>query len=106
MAISFRGYSYLLDQVSAYQANLAGQTSLGAAEITSLGDGNDVYYCFSGAAICAILKHRYNEIKSCLRTERNVLSIQICMLQAMNFKDKSSCIPDYLKHHNQGFTYF
>ena len=40
---------------------------MGTAEITLAGDGNDAYYCFHGAATCAILKHRYKEIKSCLR---------------------------------------
>ena len=105
MAISSTAYSYLLNQVSIYQANLVEQTSLGAAEVTSVGDGDDVYYRFGGAAICAMLKHRYKELKSCLRTDRNALSIQICMLQAMNLKDKS-CIPDYLKHRDQGYMYF
>lgn len=58
-AISARAYSYLLDQVSVYEASLADQTSLSAAEITSVGDGGDVYYCFGGAVICTMLKHRY-----------------------------------------------
>ena len=105
MAISSRAYSYLLDLVSVYQASLGDQTSLGAAEITSVVDGDDVYYRFGGAAICAMLKHRYKELKSCFRTDRNALSIQICILQAMNLKDKS-CIPDYLKYRDQGFMYF
>lgn len=105
MAISSRAYGYLLDQVSVYQASLADQTPSGAVENTSVGDGDDVYNRFGGAAICAMLKHRYNELKNCLRTDRNALSIQICMLQAMNLKDKSS-IPDYLKYRDRGFMYF
>ena len=42
MAISSRAYSYLLDQASVYQASLGDQISLGAAEITSVVDGDDV----------------------------------------------------------------
>ena len=68
MTISSRAYSHLLSHVSIYQASLAEQTSLGAAEVTSVGDGDDVYYHFGSAAICAMLKHRYKELKSCLRT--------------------------------------
>ena len=59
--------------------------------------GDDVYYHFDGAAICAMLKFRYKESKNCLRTDRNTLSIQIYLLQAMNLKDKSGN-PDYLKY--------
>ena len=55
-----------------------------------MGDGDDVYYRFGGATICTMLKRRYNELKNCLRTDRNALSIQVCMRQAMNCKDKSS----------------
>ena len=96
ITISSRAYSYILDQVSIYQASLVDPTSSGTVENISVGDGDDVHYRFGGAAICAMLKHRYNELKNCLRTDRNAISIQICMQQAMNLKDKSS-IPNYLK---------
>ena len=96
---------YLLDQVSVYQASLANPTPSDALENTSLFDGDDVYYHFGGATICAMLKRRYNELKNCLRTDRNALSIQVCMLQAVNCKDKFS-IPDYLRYRDQGFMYF
>ncbi|XP_065907081.1 uncharacterized protein [Dysidea avara] len=106
MAISSRAYSYLLDQVSIYQASLTDQTHSDTAESLPVGeDGDDVYYRFGGAAICAMLKIRYKEMKNCLRTDRNGISIQICMLQAMNLKDKS-CIPDYLKYRDRGYMYF
>ena len=60
---------------------------------TSVGDGDDVYYRFGGAALCAMLKSRYKDIRKCQSTVRNVLSVEIFMLQAMKLKDKS-CVPD------------
>ena len=69
ITISSRAYSYLLDQVSIYQASLIDPTTSDMVENISVGDGDDVYYRFGGAAICAMLKHRYNELKSCLRTD-------------------------------------
>ena len=58
-AISARAYSYLLDQVSVYEASLADQTSLGAAEITSVVMVVTYTTVFGGAVICTMLKHRY-----------------------------------------------
>ena len=60
IVISSKAYSYLLDQVSVYQASLANPIPSDAVENTSVGDGDDVYYRFGGATICTMLKHRYN----------------------------------------------
>ena len=38
-------------------------------------------------------------------TARNMLSVEISILQAMKLKDKST-IPAYLSYHDRGFLYF
>ena len=103
LAMSSKAYSYLLDQVAIYQADLTDQDTLESIPVGE--DDDDVYYRFGGAAICAMLKLRYKELKNCSRTDRNGISIQISMLKAMNLKDKSG-IPDYLKYRDRGYMYF
>jgi len=106
IAMSSRAYSYLLNQVSIYQETLTDETPSDMAETMPVGeDGDDVYYRFGGGAICSMLKLRYKELKNCSRIDRNALSIQVCILQAMNLKDKS-CIPAYLKDRDRGYMYF
>ena len=53
-----------------------------------------MYYRFGGGVLCEMV-NRYKEIKNYPITSRNVLSIEISMLLAINNKDKSS-IPAYL----------
>ena len=108
IAMSSGAYRYLLNQISVYQERLTDGTRapLDTAEAALIGeDGDDVYHRFGGGAICSMLKLRYKELKNCSRTNRNALSIQVCMLQAMNLKDKSG-IPDYLKYRDRGYMYF
>jgi len=106
ITMSSKAYRYLLDQVAIYQAGLTDQMPSDTSNSTPVGeDGDGVYYHFGGAAICAMLKHRYKELKNCSRTDRNALSIQISMLQAMKLKDKSG-IPNYLKYRDRGYMYF
>ena len=52
--------------MAAYQNELPAANSKSTEEpalVASNFDGDDVYYRFGGAAICAMLKHRYKEIK-------------------------------------------
>ena len=104
MAISSAVYNYLLGQVSIYQESLTDQTPNRELSAQS-SDGDDVYYRFGGGALCEMLKNRYKEIKDCPSTRRNLLSIEISMLQAMNNKDKST-IPAYLNYRDRGYMYF
>ena len=103
IAMSSRVYSYLLNQVSIYQDSLTDQTPVETTLVCE--DGDDVYYRFGGATICSMLKLRYSELKTCSRTDRNAISIQVCMLKAMNLKDKSG-IPEYLQYRDRGYMYF
>jgi len=57
-----------------------------------------------GAAICDMLKLHYNQIRSCSDAQRDYLSQEIVILQAINTKDKLT-IPEYLKYRDQGFIY-
>ena len=107
IAISSAVYNYLLKQVSVYQKSLTGQPS--GREISeglsATYRDDDVYYHFGGGALCDMLKNRYKQIKNCPSTHRNLLSIEISLLQAINNKDKSS-IPAYLKFRDRGYMYF
>jgi len=104
IAISSVVYNYLLGQVSLYQKSFTGQSADGELSATC-NDSDNVYYCFGGGTLCKMLKNRYKEIKNCPSTNRNLLSIEISMLHAINNKDKSS-IPAYLQHRDQGYMYF
>ena len=108
MTISARTYFYLLDQVAVFQKELpAANKSTEEQILSSNNDSDDVYYRFGGAAICAMLKQRYKDIKKCSPSSdtRNSLSIEICLLQAMKIKDKSD-IPAYLQFRDKGCIYF
>jgi len=108
LAVSSRLNRFLLDHVANFQDSLLegssieddrGQTS------SSFTDGNDVYYRFGGVAICSMLKNRYKAIQNCHSTARNMMSVEISMLQAMKMKDKST-IPEYLSYRDKSFLYF
>jgi len=104
IAISSAVYNYLLGQVSLYQKSFTGQLAGGESSATC-SDSDDVYYRFGGGALCEMLKNRYKEIKNCPSTRRNLLSIEISMLHAINNKDKLS-IPAYLQYQDRGYMYF
>ena len=65
MTISSRAYFYLQDQVAMYQRELSMANDKSTEEAVSIGDSDNVYYRFGGAAICTMLKHRYKEIRRC-----------------------------------------
>ena len=60
---------------------------------------------FGGAAICEMLHLHYKQIKGCADMQRDKLSQEITILQAMVMKDKSN-LPHYLKYQDRGFIYF
>ena len=52
-----------------------------------------------------MLKLHYDQIRRCSDDQRDRLSQEIVVLQAINTKDKLT-IPEYLKYRDQGFMYF
>ena len=103
MTITATIYRVLLEPVVSFQESLtATNTVTTAREFT---DGDDVYYRFGGAAICDMLKFHYKQIRSCSDDDRDHLSQEIVILQAIKTDDKSA-IPDYLKYRDQGYMYF
>ena len=63
-------------------------------------DGDDVNFQFGGGAICEMLHLRYKQIKECSDSQRNKLSQEITVLQAMVMKDKTN-LPHYLKYRDR-----
>ena len=55
--------------------------------VTQYNDGEDVYFRFGGAAISDMLHLRYRNIKTCSATRKEVISLEIEILHAMNTKD-------------------
>ena len=68
-------------------------------------DGDDVHFRFGGGAICEMLHLRYKQIKEYSDLQRNKLSQEITVLQAMVMKDKTN-LPHHLKYWDRGFMYF
>ena len=101
MALSTAVYNCLLEHVSSFLSSQsdAMDTSTSDDVIEEVG----VYYRFVGGALYEMLHCRYNEIRS-LRN-KNLMSIKISILQAINTKDKSD-IPAYLKYQDCGYMYF
>ena len=104
ITISSIMYRVMLERVARYQESLTTDHDT-TAIASDYKDGDDVYYQFGGAVICEMLKLHYQKIRSCSDEQRDQLSQEICILQAMNTKDKSN-IPDYLKYRDRGFMYF
>jgi len=103
MTISSTLYRVLLERVMSFQDSLIATNTVATA--SEYKDGDDVYYRFGGAAICDMLKVHYKQIRSCSDEQRDCLSQEITVIQAINTNDKSS-IPEYLKYRDQGFMYF
>ena len=102
MTLSSIVYEVLLERVESFRDKLNGS---GETPSSPISDGDDVYLRFGGAAICEMLKLRYQQIKGCSDTQRNQLSQEITLLKAMTMKDKTS-LPIYLKYRDRGFMYF
>ena len=64
LAMSSKMYRLLFDHVSYFQESLVGDDSTGDQSSPVVTDGDDAYYCFGGAAICAMLKNQYKDIKN------------------------------------------
>lgn len=93
-------YNSLLEHVASFQESQGDSTET-PCSITPEEDG--VYYRFGGGTLCEMLHRRYKQIGSA--SNKNLMSIEISLLQAINTKDKSD-IPDYLQYRDRGFMYF
>ena len=94
-------YELLLKQTESFKNSLTTRLPLPSNAI----DGDDMYFRFGGAALCDMLHLRYQQIKTCTDMQRDKLSQEITILQAMNLKDKS-VLPQYLQYCDRGFMYF
>ena len=99
-SLSSAVYNTLLEHVSSFQAK---QGTAAADSVAPDLEEEGVYYRFGGGAICEMLQRRYKHIKT--SRNKNLMSIEISMLQAINTKDKSD-IPGYLQYRDEGFMYF
>ena len=101
MVFSSALYYSLLEHVSSFQASQSKGTAGSTIVPTDEEDG--VYYRFGGGALCEMLHRRYKQI--CCSSNKNLMSIEISILQAINSKDKSD-IPQYLQYQDRGNMYF
>ena len=93
-------YNTLLEHVASFQESQSSCPNI-SPSVPLEEDG--VYYQFGGGTLCEMLHNRYKQISSA--SDKNLMSIEISLLQAINTKDESD-IPDYLKYRDRGFMYF
>ena len=93
-------YNTLLEHVGSLQESQSSCPNI-SPSVPLEEDG--VYYWFGGGTLCEILHNQYKQISSA--SDKNLMSIEISLLQTINTKDKSD-IPDYLKYRDRGFMYF
>ena len=79
------------------------QSEVTESSCSSIPEEDGVYYRFGGGALCEMLHRKYKQISNA--RNKNLMSIEISILQTINTKDKSD-IPDYLQSLNRGFMYF
>ena len=99
-------YDILLKEVHLSQRSInppSASTSSNSLPIVEQ-DPDDVYYRFGGAILSEMLHLRYKSIKTCQESRRDVISLEITILQAINTKDKAS-MPHYLKYRDRGYMY-
>ena len=94
-------YNSLLEHMASFQESQSGSADVSHSAISEEEDG--VYYRFGGGTLCEMLQCRYKQIRSA--SNKNLMSLEISLLQAINTKDKSQ-IPDYLQYRDRGFMYF
>lgn len=96
-------YNTLLDEVHAGQSH-AKKKLHDTGKITPASDGDDVYFCFGGGTLAAMLHKRYKDIRKCSNDKRDVLSMEIKVLQMINTKEKTH-MPHYLQYRDKGHMY-
>ena len=68
-------------------------------------DPVDVYYRFGGATLASMLHNRYKAMKLEHTKQKEKISQEIHILQALNTKDKEK-VPSYLRNRHEGYMYF
>ena len=84
MALSTVIHNSLLEHVSSFQLSQSDAVDTGTTGDEVI-EEDGVYYRFGGGALCEMLHHWYNQI--CNSTSKNLMSIEISLLQAINTKD-------------------
>ena len=102
MALSTAMYNFLIEHVRSFQSSQSDtvETSTTSNEVF---EEDGVYYWFGGGALCEMLHHLYDQI--CSAKNKNLMSIEISILQTANTKDKSDT-PDYLNYQDCGYMYW
>jgi len=92
ITISSAIYDLLLDHAEKFQRKLSdnGESVSTPQHLPVVKDGEDVHLRIGGAAICSMLHLHYQQIKGCNATQRDKLSQEITILQAMIMKDKTN----------------
>ena len=67
-------------------------------------DSDDVYMRFGGAVLSDMHHSRYKAIRTCEPDKREVISLEIDILHAINTKEKST-LPLYIKYRDRGYMY-
>lgn len=67
-------------------------------------DQDDVYFRFGGATLASMLHNRYKDIRKCNAEKREIVSLEIKVLHAINTKNKES-MPSYLQYRDRGYMY-
>ena len=86
ITISSAVYELLLEHAESFQNSLSSNgecTSTATQCPPVITDGEDVHLRFGGAAICEMLHLHYKQIKGCADMQRDKLSQEITILQAM-----------------------
>ncbi len=100
-------YDMLLREADKQIANITATTDTSNHDADSkslISDEDDVYFRFGGGALASMLHRRYNDIRKCDDGKRDIISLEITVLHAINTKDKSS-IPAHLKYRDRGYMY-
>ena len=99
-------YDTLLDEVHTEILRMREPTpATGTAQSTALSiSDQDVYFWFGGGILASMLHNRYKEIRRCNKDKRDVLSMEIKLLQTINTKEKTH-MPNYLQYRDKGHMY-
>ena len=92
-------YELLLERTEYFQRSQKPTSSVSERPLDTA-DGDDVYFCFGGAALCDMLRQFYEQITYCPDARRDAISQEITILQAINMKDKTK-FSQYLCYHDR-----
>ena len=94
-------YTILLDYV---QSLITKTMDNETVSIPDYNDGEDVNIRFGGCVLSSMIHLRYKHIRNCSENRKDLVSMEITILHAINTKEKSE-MPSYLKYRDRGFMY-